>query len=67
MKIHLIEIEIHLIEIHLIEYNNNDKKVETEISIHSINDQTVLLDTNSNVFVDDIIKSFMNEYNNIDK
>ena len=59
MKIHLIDIEIHLIEIHLIEYNNNDKKVETEISIHSINDQTVMLD--------DIIKSFMNEYNNIDK
>ena len=67
MKIHLIDIEIHLLEIHLIEYNNNDKKVEIEISIHSINDQTVMLDTNSNVFVDDIIKSFMNEYNNIDK
>ena len=49
------------------QYNNDDEKVDIEIFIHSINDQTIMLETDSNVFVDDIIKSYVTKYNNIDK
>ena len=34
-----------------------DKQVETEIFIRNINEQTIMLETDSHVFVDDIIKS----------
>ena len=38
-----------------------------EIFIHSINEKTIMIDADSDVSIDDIIKSFMNEYNDIDK
>ena len=34
-----------------------DKQVETEIFILNINEQTIMLEIDSHVFVDDIIKS----------
>ena len=37
---------------------DNDKKVETEIFIHNINDQTITLETYFDAFGDDVIKSF---------
>ena len=40
-----------------LEYDN-DKKVETEIFIHNINDQTITLETYFDAFGDDVIKSF---------
>ena len=48
------------------ECDNDDKKVDTKMFIHSINDQTIMLGTDSNVFVDDTIKPFIKEYNSID-
>ena len=47
--------------------NMIDKQVETEIFIRNINEQTIMLETDSHVFVDDIIKSFIKRYNGIDK
>ena len=41
------------------------KKVETEILIHSINDQTIMLENDLDAFVNKIIKSFMKEYNEV--
>ena len=41
----------------VLEYDNDDKKVDTKIFIHSINDQTIMLQIDSNVLVDDMIKS----------
>ena len=38
-----------------------------EIFIHSINEKTIMIDTDSDVSIDDIIKSFMNEYNDTEK
>ena len=35
----------------IVEYVDNDKKIETEILIHKSNEQTIMLETNSNVFV----------------
>ena len=46
---------------------NDDKKVETESFILNINKQTIMLETCSDVFVDDNIKSFMKKYRGIDK
>ena len=43
---------------------NGDKKVQTEIFISKR--KIVILETNSDAFVDDIIKSFMKKYNCID-
>ena len=37
--------------------NMIDKQVETEIFIRNINEQTIMLEIDSHVFVDDIIKS----------
>lgn len=45
-------------------FDNDDKNVETEIFIHA---QTVLLENNFNMLVDNSIKPFMKEYSNIDK
>ena len=33
------------------EYDNDDKKVQTEIFIHSINEKTIMLETDSDIFV----------------
>lgn len=49
------------------EYDRYDKEVETEIFIHSINEKKIMLETNSDVFFDDVIKLFMREYNDMDK
>ena len=38
-----------------------------EIFIHTINEKTIMLETDADVSVNDIIKSFMNECNDIDK
>ena len=38
-----------------------------ETFIHSMNEKTIMIDTDSDVSIDDIIKSFMNEHNGIDK
>ena len=35
-------------------YNDNDKKYETEIFIHKINGEKIMPETNSNVFADDV-------------
>ena len=35
----------------IVEHDDNDKKVETEIFFHKINEQTIMLEANSNVFV----------------
>ena len=35
----------------IVEHDDNDKKVENEIFFHKINEQTIILETNSNVFV----------------
>ena len=37
--------------------NMIDKQVEAEIFIRNINEQTIMLEIDSHVFVDDIIKS----------
>ena len=37
--------------------NMIDKQVETEIFIRNINEQTIMLEIDAHVFVDDIIKS----------
>ena len=46
------------------EFDNDHKKVRTEIFIHN---QKIMLENNFNMFVDDLIKSFMKEHSNIDK
>ena len=51
----------------IFEYDNDDKKVETDIFGHNINEKTIMLEINSNVWVDDSIISFMKEHNDIDK
>ena len=48
------------------EYGRDYKKVETEIFIYSINEKN-MLETDYDVFIDDVIKSFMNKYIGIDK
>lgn len=45
----------------------SDKKVETEILIHNINEEAIILEIDSYVFLDDIMKSFIKRYNSIDK
>ena len=68
MKIHFIDIieelknarsswKMKVIAEIVLEYDNDDKKVDTKIFIHSINDQTIMLQIDSNVLVDDRIKS----------
>ena len=49
------------------EYDEDDKKVDTEILIYSINEKTIMLETHSNVFADYKIKSLIKEYNAINK
>ena len=42
------------------EDNNDDKKaIKKKLSVHTVNYQTIMLETDSSVFVDVIIKSFM--------
>ena len=48
------------------EYGRDYKKVETEIFIYRINEKN-MLETDYDVFIDDVIKSFMNKYIGIDK
>ena len=48
------------------EYGRDYKKVETEIFIYSINEKN-MLETDYDVFIDDVIKSFMSKYIGIDK
>ena len=48
------------------EYGRDYKKVETEIFIYSINEKN-MLETDYDVFIDDVIKSLMNKYIGIDK
>ena len=68
MKIHFIDIieelknarsswKMKVIAGIVLKYDNDDKKVDTKIFIHSINDQTIMLQIDSNVLVDDRIKS----------
>ena len=47
------------------EYNRNNKRIETEMFIYSIF-ETIMQQTDSGVFVDDIIKSTVNKCNDID-
>ena len=49
------------------EYDRDNKKVGTKIFIHSFYEKTIMLETNSDVFVDDVIKSLIKEYNGIGK
>ena len=57
--------KLKLIVAVVFKYGDNDKKVETEILIHSINDQTIMLENDLDAFVNKIIKSFMKEYNEV--
>ena len=43
------------------------KNIETEIFIYNINEQTIMLETYSDAFADDIMKPFMEKFNGIDK
>ena len=43
-------------------YDDDVKKFETEIFFHDTNEQTIILETDSDAFAD-IINSFMKEYN----
>lgn len=49
------------------EYVWDNQKVETEIFIHSIIGKIIILENNSDEFVNDIMKSFKDEYKEIDK
>ena len=50
----------------LFEYSGGNKKVETQMFIHSIH-ETIMLETNSNAFACDISKLILNKSNFIDK
>ena len=76
MKTHFIDIigevksirssrKIKLFVVLFFEYNRNNKRIETEMFIHSIFEM-IMQQTDSDVFVDDIIKSTVNKCNDID-
>ena len=50
----------------LFEYSGGNKKIETQMFIHSIH-ETIMLETNSNAFARDISKLILNKSNVIDK
>ena len=44
-------------------YDGGDKKVEMEMFIHNVY-ETIMRETDSNIFIDNIIKPIVNKYNN---
>ena len=55
----------------IFEYDTNSEKVQLEmysiIEIYNINGNTIKIETNSDVSVDNVIKSIRKEYNHIDE
>ena len=78
MKTHFIDIfeelkstrsswKIKLIVGAVCKYDGDNRNVETEIFIQSVKETTIMLETDSDVFFYDTIKSFRKEHNDIDK
>ena len=55
--------KLRLIVGEVFKYDNNNKKVKTDILIHSINNQTIMPETIFDAFVNENIKSFLKECN----